>query len=688
MRGEVGRAVGSFAVLVLFFAAIVPSAYAEEAADPFGAAVVKIENFRLLDHNGRSHELYAYGADAKAIVLFSQGNGCPIARKLVPTMKAIRDEFAPKGVIFLFINGDPIDGRPDIAKEADEFAIDLPILKDETQLVVRRLGYQRTCDAMLIDPKTWTVVYRGAVDDQYDYIGTKPAPTKRWLVDALNAYLEGKPVAEPRVEPKGCLITYDDLPQAVSYVKDIAPLIRDRCADCHSPGSVAPFAFDSHRQVVGRASMIREVVLTQRMPPWHADPLHGRFLNDRSLSKTEIRKLFAWLEAGAPKDGDADPLEDVANLEHPEWPLGKPDLIVQLPEPQTIPASGVLPYAGVGVKFPLGEDKWVRAVDVRPTNRAVVHHALVFLSYPEHLKDQEPDYMGGTGGYFAGYVPGAAPLPFPEGSGKLVPAGSTFEFQLHYVTTGKQETDQTQLGLYFCSEKPAQVYATRAASNTRFEIPPGAYDHETKGEHYIWRDSLLWSMAPHMHYRGSRMAYIAKYPDGNTETLLSVPNYRFDWQTQYRLQEPKNLPAGTVIEAVGAWDNSARNAFNPDPTATVRFGEQTDEEMFIGYLNYSYDPDSPVVRPQRRGNRDEGIRTGIPLNAENLVDTEWTGGQYTFLYGPDGELTVNGTIKGTYTIEGNKVKISVAGIERTFYLHGDVITPDDDPDGFHFRRIK
>jgi hypothetical protein len=237
--------------------------------------------------------------------------------------------------------------------------------------------------------------------------------------------------------------------------------------------------------------------------------------------------------------------------------------------------------------LPLARDAWVRGVDVRPSNRKVTHHALVFVRYPEHLRGQEPAWRGGTGGYFGAYVPGQQVYLFPDGTGKFLPKGSTLILQLHYTPTGKPETDLTRVGLYLSAGEPRRELLTRAATDKEFLIPAGAAEHEVSASHTVSEDVLLHELAPHMHYRGRRMSFEARYPDGSTEVLLSVPDYDFAWQSLYRLATPKPISAGTVITCRGAFDNSPANPSNPDPTKDVRFGEQSWDEMFIGYMNYS-----------------------------------------------------------------------------------------------------
>jgi len=296
---------------------------------------------------------------------------------------------------------------------------------------------------------------------------------------------------------------------------------------------------------------------------------------------------MSWIDEGCPRGAGPDPLTATRPSPRADWPLGQPDYVISPTEELTIPATGVIPYRYLVVDSPIPHDAWVRAAAVRPGNRTVLHHCLVFLKYPASMRQDQPQYHGGVGGYFTGYVPGMDPLVFPEGTGKFIPQGTKIVFQLHYTTTGKEEKDHTEMGLYLLPAKPERELITRAAARTKLNIPPGDADHETQAEFRFDQGSLLYSVSPHMHYRGSRFKYELFYPDGKSEVVLSVPRYDFNWQTLYQLAQAKKVPAGTRLVCTGAFDNSAANPANPDPTQWVNFGEQTFDEMFLGYFNYA-----------------------------------------------------------------------------------------------------
>ena len=550
---------------------------------------LRAPNFGLLDHEGRFHELHRQ-AHRRAVVLFVQGNGCPIVRKSVPALAAVRDAFAPRGVVFWMLNASPQDDRDAIAAEAAAYGIDLPILRDEGQGVARALGVERTAEALVIVPDGWRVVWRGPVDDRLHYEVERPVG-RHFLRDVLAAVLEGRPVAEPSREAPGCLIRMDDGAAAesdVSYADEVAPILERRCRTCHREGGVAPWQMTDFATVRGWAPMMGEVLRTGRMPPWQADPRYGRFENDLGLAPRERAVLLRWIEAGAPRGTGADPLAARPAPPVPRWPLGEPDAVIEASE-RRIPASGVVPYLYETVDVPFERDVFVRGVDLRPTNAAVMHHGLAWIEYPEGEEAPRTEGPRFTRGMFGAYVPGREPSFFPEGTGYRIPAGARIRFQLHYTATGRAETDRPRLALYLADAPLAHELRTGAASNFHFEIPPGAEEHEETAEQRIDRDILVYRLTPHMHYRGKRMRYEAHYPDGRVETLLSVPRYDFNWQHQYVLDPPLRLPAGTRLVVTAAFDNSARNPANPNPETWVYWGEQSFEEMLFGYFLYRDD---------------------------------------------------------------------------------------------------
>ncbi len=558
----------------------------------------KMENFKLLDQNGKMHELY-YLSDMKAVVLLVQGNGCPIARNALHTYKDLRTKYQDQGVEFLMINSNLQDTRTSIAKEAKEFDIDFPILVDETQLIGESLGIERTADAYVVDPKTWKVVYRGSLDDRLGYETQKFEASENYVADALDSILESKPLKVTAVEAKGCIVNLPekdrlDAHKLISYADDIAPMLIDKCVGCHHDGGIGPFAMNEYNMIKGFAPMIREVVRTKRMPPWHADPHVGKFSNDRSLSDAQKQTLVHWIEAGAPRGKGEDPLAKY-HAEWPEWALGNPDVIIDIP-PTEVPATGVVDYQYVTVRNPLDHDVWVGAVEIIPGDSKALHHVITTIGKvaPKARNGFFP--VGGLGGY----VPGNRGEGFPEDTGVLLKAGMDFQFQMHYTTYGKAVTDHSRLGIYILPEKPKYVLEQKFMANPRLVIPAYDKNHTEQATWVVDGDIELYTLLPHSHFRGKASDFVAIYPDGREEVLLSVPNYDFNWQTSYRLQEPKILPQGTKLVHHTTWDNSAQNKANPDPSIEVHWGEQSWEEMLFGAMTFRYlDPDAPRLKEER-----------------------------------------------------------------------------------------
>ncbi len=550
---------------------------------------VSIDNFSLIDHQGKFHRLFDY-ADSRGVVIYSHGVGCPIVRHNLVSLKKIRDEYNKKGFTFFLLNMNPQDDRETILEEAEEFKIDIPILHDESQLIGEMLKFTRTAEALLIRTDNWTISYRGPLDDRLDYEAQKAVAKQEFLVQALEAELTGKEISLDSVPVvKGCLINKNDVlasrERKISYVNDVVPILRTRCIPCHRKNGIAPWAMSSHRRVKGWSPMMREVILIKRMPPWHADPEFGEFSNDRSLSVSEMRTLVHWIDGGAVKDGEEDPLANQPKSSE-EWQLGKPDLVLTLPT-QKIPATGALKYIYVGVDNPLDKDVWVRGADIQPSNRKVMHHALTLLKYPKDIRNQQPEWDGGGNGFFSVYVPGYNSPLFPGESGQWLPKGGRFVFQLHYTPIGVATTDTPQMALYFHDKKPEEELKIMSAVNYDFFIPPYAEDHPVEASYEFDKDVFVYSFLPHMHFRGKTMKFTALYSDGSQKVLLSVPNYQFNWQTPYRFEKRTYLPAGTKILCSGSFDNSDKNPQNPDPAKEVDWGDQSWDEMFIGYIRYT-----------------------------------------------------------------------------------------------------
>ncbi len=524
-----------------------------------------IDNFRLTDQQGTSHELY-YLSDMKAVVLLATSTACEASQRAASKLEEMRARYEQQGVTFLLLDSNLADGtsREARVERAKQAGIGMPILMDETQLIGESLGFTRNGEVLIANPQDWKVTYRGG-------IGAVPA--------TLDSMLAGAAVQAATAEADGCTIEMPerDRRQAhaqISYEKTIAPMLLDKCVGCHRDGGIAPWQMSSYDMVRGFAPMIREVVRTQRMPPWHADPHYSVFSNDRGLSLDQARALVHWIEAGAPRGSGADPLL-AQKKDWPDWPLGKPDLIIELPA-FTVPATGTIPYQMTKVENPLDHDVWVRAIDWVPGQRSAVHHIIASAGGAER--------KGAVS--LNNYVPGVEPLELPPEAGILLPAHATFHFQTHYTSNGKVLTDQTKMGLYFRKDPPKYNFRSLVFANSKLHIPANAKWHEEQAEQTLEADAIIYTLHPHAHYRGKASRFVAYYPDGKTQTLLNIPAYDFNWQGTYELIEPMRLPAGTRIVYSQWYDNSTQNKANPDPNREVTLGEQTLDEMIFGVIRY------------------------------------------------------------------------------------------------------
>ena len=542
--------------------------------------VAIVGNFALLDHEGNFHELdyYCRMPESRGIVLFIQGNGCPLVQKRVPELRRLRDTYQSKGILFAMLNANPQDTRSEIAAEASEFDFGMPVLHDEAQLVAESLGVTRTAEVFLIDTSSKSIIYRGAMDDRMSYQKEKPTASETYLTDALDALVTGNVAAlEVRqTEALGCKVAMPRNPEGITYVSDVVPILKKRCAGCHTKGGVAPFAMSSYRKAKGWSEMMVEVLMTKQMPPWHADPEHGKFSNDCGISPEEMRTLVAWVDADCPRGEGDDPLESHQPAA-PEWHLGEPMEIVTIPE-QEVAAEGVFDYRYVTLENPFEEDVWLTATEVSPGNTRVLHHVIVTAVHPEVSRFEK---------WVTGYAPGTQGSYYPEESSVHLPKGWKLKFQLHYTASGKDETDATRLGLHFVKEPTPREFRTKIVMHRDFKIPPGATNYRQEKSFTFKRDTTVYSINPHMHYRGKHMSFEAEYPDGKKEVLLSVPNYNFNWQRTYVPVKPLALPAGTRIVVRNGWDNSSLNPHNPNPDRSVGWGDQSFDEMFFATLGYT-----------------------------------------------------------------------------------------------------
>ncbi|HXA39415.1 MAG TPA: redoxin domain-containing protein [Phenylobacterium sp.] len=552
------------------------------------ATPARVDNFMLVDaQKMEAHELYRM-ADDKAIVLVSTGVGCPIARAMTPALKALRDKYAAQGVEVMLVDSNLQDSREAIAAEAKEYGIDIPILMDSNQIIGEALGVTRTAEVFVINPKTWAVAYHGPLDDRSDY-GIQKAVSKPFADAALAAVLAGQPAPAATQASKGCLVDFParEKKAQITYVKDVAPILEAKCVACHEEGGIGPFAMKNYEMVKGFSPMIREVLRTDRMPPYNADPHVGKFSDDKNLSPAEIKTLVHWVEQGAPRGEGKDPLGS-KHLVAAEWPLGKPDLILNVPA-YTIPASGVVDYQHPWVANPEKEGKWLRASTVKVESRQGVHHVLTgYLTDVPQPGQQAFENKWGVS--LGGYAVGAESEIAPKNVGTWIPAGGAVGFQTHYTPFGKEVTDHTQIALYYYkdNEKPDLVMHNSVIVNNAIVIPPNDPHHQETGYITFPHDALLYAAFPHAHYRGAMSDLWIRYPDGKEKLLLSLPRYDFSWQRDYTFAQPIAVPAGSKLIAHFIYDNSKRNPANPDPSKQVVWGDQSWEEMFYTAIRYRW----------------------------------------------------------------------------------------------------
>lgn len=538
----------------------------------------------LTDYRGASVSL-ADVQDKPVVVLAFLGTECPLAKLSVTKLNALAKEFEPRGVAILGINSNRQDSLADLATQAKQQEIGFRLLKDAGNKLADAAGAERTPEVVVLDQKR-AIRYVGRIDDQ-DGIGFRRDAAKRQdLKSAIEELLAGKSVSVATTEVEGCYIGKVREPKQgaeFTYSKHVAPILQNRCMNCHRPGQVAPFAMTSYDEVAGWAETIAEVIKDNRMPPWHASPDHGKFANARNLPEAEKKVILDWVKAGAPEGdrGDLPPPKTFTD----GWQLPRePDLIVQMRDkPYDVAASGTVRYQYFVVDPKLAEDKWVCAAEIQPGERSVVHHVLVFAKTESEMRK-----FDGEGAFLAAYVPGFLPQQYPTGMAKLLPAGAKLVFQVHYTPNGKATQDTSRIGLLFADEKTVThaVMTSEARKSGGLIIPPNASDskHEANSPKTPV-DVQLLNLMPHMHVRGKSFRYELQSADGRKETVLDVPRYDFNWQTSYQLADPLSIPAGSSLHVVAHYDNSEKNFNNPNPKATVRWGEQTWDEMLIGYFD-------------------------------------------------------------------------------------------------------
>lgn len=543
-----------------------------------------VPDFEFMDLAGQLHRLADFSVN-RATVIAMTSTSCPMSRKYLPSLVQLSQQYSEQGVQFILVNcvaSDSIAGMKEAARLLHETSI---YVVDEDERFLHHPGAVSTTDVFVLDAAR-TVVYHGAVNDQYGIGYARDEPQHHWLRDALEDVLADRRVAVAATSAPGCLLEPDQPVKetaSVTWHGRVSRIMQQHCQTCHHEGAVGPFPLMTYQEVSAHAAMIREVVETKRMPPWLAEDVsepHPGWANDRSLAAADRHDLLAWLNGGRP---EGDPQDAALPLQwNAGWQMGRPDRIVQIPESKVVRAEGEMPYEYAFVKWTSEEDTWVQGYEVRPTDISVVHHVIVEVLEPGTRRRMGGD---GAGAYWAAYVPGNAAIMYPDGYGRRIPAGSTIQFQLHYQPNGTATTDQTELGLYLSKSVPEREVRTIAVANPRISIPAGAAAHVETFSREVPRDMPILGLMAHMHVRGTAFQIELDRRDGTDPMmLLNIPRYDFNWQLRYAPAGPVVLPRGSRLQLTAVYDNSTANPANPNPQQSVKWGDQTSDEMMIGYV--------------------------------------------------------------------------------------------------------
>jgi mono/diheme cytochrome c family protein len=526
-------------------------------------------------------------AGPKGLVVAFTSTSCPVTKRQLSNIAQLEDQFRAKGINFVYVNPIETDLASDASRVSASTGLNGRYIIDTDKSISRVLAPRTTAEVFVFNANQ-ELVYRGAADDQYTVTSSLPKPRNQWLLSTLGAVVAGKKPATANVNPSGCALEPVTAPPAtaITYYDAVAPIVQKNCVSCHRQGGIAPFKLDTIADVKAHAAMIKQTVEQGTMPPWQAAPAVGTtkspWVNDCSLQPADKETLLTWLNgpralgnvAKAPK-----PLPAITD----GWSLGKPDMVVTMPQPLFVPATGVLPYRVMDAEVNITEDKWVQSVEVVPSAKQVVHHVLIFIRKPGQFSVED---LNERASFFAAYVPGTSTAAWPEGLAKKLPKGTVLRFQMHYTTNGTAATDQTKLGIRFAAKAPEHEIKVTGASNTRFRIPAGDPNYKVVSSLPIPMDIKMTALMPHMHVRGKAAKYELVMPDGTRKLLLDVPRYDFNWQHTYRYAEPLMVPKNSRLEYTCWFDNSTGNKNNPDPKREVPWGPQTFDEMQLGYIEY------------------------------------------------------------------------------------------------------
>ncbi len=549
----------------------------------------QVKDVSFKDIRFASHNLKDFG-DKKAIVVAFMTTDCPVAKRYLPKIVELEKAYRNRDVQFVVMNVGLNDPMVEVAYQAIQADAAFPFCKDFDGDVVRAYGATRTPEVCVLDGKH-TLRYRGRVDSQFRVGGVKPDAGREDLKEAIEDVLAGRDVKVAETPVEGCPISLPSLtPPAtpVTYAGNIAAIMQKHCQDCHRPKAEGPFSLMTYQDAVDHAETLAEVIKEQRMPPLYASKEHGDFTNLRSLSPEERTLVRQWV-AGGCQQGDL--AKAPANPQWPDkqWLIDGPDLVLKMPKRIEMPATGYVPYSYVTLPYAFKEDTWITGCQILPENKAALHHCNLAAIDP--MKALAGKFNEAK--FITGQVPGGVPMILENGVAFKIPKGSVLVLQIHYVTTGEKTSDQSSVGFTFAKYKVQKELKHFQCHDGKFAIPPGDPAHLVEAKRTFAKDSTLYGMFSHMHLRGKDMMFDAIYPGGERERLLAIPNYDFNWQMSY-VSRPgsKKLPKDTVLDCTAHFDNSSFNPYNPDPTATVREGQQTYQEMMYGFVFYTEDDEA------------------------------------------------------------------------------------------------
>jgi peroxiredoxin len=572
--------------------------------------------FSLMDLTGTIHSLEQNdNRRVRAFVFVS--TECPISNGYIKALNELSTKItkSAKTVELFGVVSDPTVTRTQAAKHFADYQAEFPILFDASGLLAQELKPTHVPEAFVLN-HDGKLVYRGAIDNSWEAIGRRrPNAEKEFLADAITSISNGKPVAVAETTPVGCLFETPARSVGksnVTYNRDIAPIIQTRCLNCHREGQVAPFALADYDQTAKRAKQIVRVTEDRIMPPWIPSPGHDKFVAERWLTDRELELFKTWAESGRAQGDDSDlpPAPKFAE----GWRLGEPDLIVKMVEPFTVAADGPDLLQNFVIPIDIAEDKLVAAIEFHPGNKRVAHHSVLFLDASGAARKldkatPEPGYanFGGPGflpsGALGGWSVGNTPRPLPNGMGRYLKSGSDLVVQMHYHPTGKQETDQSEIGLYFVKKpvaeslkEPATLVGSIWMANYEMDIAAGEQDYRRSTSYMLPKDVIMVGVVPHMHLLGRAMNVTATLPDTTVKTLIDIKNWNYNWQDEYYYERPFKLSAGTRLDVEAVFDNSTDNPSNPSsPPKRVTWGDGTKDEMMFCFFLISSEKTEDLI---------------------------------------------------------------------------------------------